>query len=107
MPYGPGGFNHGGGYTQRLAWGGAGRREEMPISREVAALSKEQHDREAKYAGSLQKLENTVRKLVDGYWKENDIDPRAVQEAVNGTTFLLAQAEVAAELRRLVEKLSK
>jgi hypothetical protein len=29
MPYGPGGFNHGGGYTQRLAWGGSSRSEHV------------------------------------------------------------------------------
>lgn len=107
MSYGPGGFNHGGGYTQRLAWGGPGRREGMPITRAVAILSSVKNQAEAEYVAALTELETKVEIVKNGYLEQNDIDPRAAQTLAKDVLVLVAKAEKAYELRQLVERLSE
>jgi hypothetical protein len=104
MPYGPGGFNHGGSYTQRLAWSGT-KGEEMALSREVAQVSTKQKKAEADYAQEIVWLRNLLRQVEEAYQKNNTVDRFECERLIESAFRIYGDARRVEELRELAKQL--
>jgi hypothetical protein len=79
----------------------------MSIKIEVAVISNQQHQRENEYLITLKTVEARIKNLASDYKEHNYIDPLEVKAIAEWAAEMYAQAQSAADLRELVERLTK